>query len=181
MRLLDRRYLTDSVAAMVGFLAIVAPIATWVAVTDTQQARHALGYGFAHVPRAPDQALSIFTNNVWILLVPLAMTLIVQARFEVERRTRRRAYVALCDLVALTPVLINALTIGMSLGAYGWRMVLSMLPAGPVELTAFALAASVYMRSRRAAITRGAIAGVAGTATLSLALLLAAALLETYA
>ena len=181
MRLLDRRYLTDSAAVIVGFFAIVAPIAIWVAFTDAQQARHALHYGFAHVPRAPDQALSIFTNNVCILFVPLAMALIIQARFELEHRTPRRVYVAFCDLAALTPVLINALTIGMSLGAYGWRMMLSMLPAGPVELTAFALAASVYMRSRRQAITRGEIPGVAGTATLALALLFAAALLETYA
>src|ERR1039458_861784 len=101
MRLLDRRYLIDSAAVIVGFFAIVAPIAIWVAFAEAQQARHALHYGFAHVPRVPDQAFSIFANNVYILFVPFAMALIVQARFEVEHRAGRRVYVAFCDLAAL--------------------------------------------------------------------------------
>jgi hypothetical protein len=66
----------------------------------------------------------------------------------------------------------------VALGAYGSSMAAAILPNGPLELAAFALALSVYRDARRRPVRAARALGHAAT---GLALLAAAALLETYA
>jgi hypothetical protein len=179
---LRRTYLADTRLALLGFLVAVVPVAAAVAALDPRRERALLHFGFAHVPHEPGQTLAILSANLTVLLPFLAMAVLVQARVLCRTSCGRRAFVWFCDFVVAVPVLHNlVLAVGSSVGAYGWRMVLSMLPAGPIELAAFALAASVYLHSRRTRIRAGEIGQPALVATLSFAVLLFAAVTETFA
>jgi hypothetical protein len=179
---LSRAYVTDAKLALLVFLATAIPVAAAVAVVDARRERALLRFGFAHVPHAPGQTLAIVAANLTVLLPFLAMAVLVQARWVCRTAGGRRAFVWFCDFVVAVPVLHNlVLAVGSSVGAYGWQMVLSMLPAGPIELTAFALAASVYLHSRRAPVGLGQIGEPARVAALSFAVLLLAAVIETFA
>ena len=69
----------------------------------------------------------------------------------------------------------NLLVVGAALGAYGTRMLRAVLPHGPVELAAFALAIALYLQGRHRAI---AVRHLIATGAASLGLLAAAAVLE---
>ncbi len=71
----------------------------------------------------------------------------------------------------------NVLVIGAAVGAYGTRMVWAMLPHGPVEVAAYALALALYLQGRRRPLPPHRLAG---TITASVVLLAIAALLETF-
>jgi hypothetical protein len=179
---LDRTYLADTGSVLLGFLASVIPVAVAAAAIDPRRERALLHFGFAHVPRAPGQTLSIMSANLTVLLPFLLMAVLVQARRVCRTAGGRRAFTWFCDFVVAVPVLHNlVLAVGSSVGAYGWRIVLSMLPSGPIELTAFALAASVYLHSRRAPVGLGQMGEPARVAALSFAVLLLAAVTETFA
>jgi hypothetical protein len=182
MKLLNRTYLVDAGLVLLGFLASVIPVAAAVAAIDPRREQALLHFGFAHVPHAPGQTFSIITANLTVLLPFLVMAVLVQARWVCRTAGGRRAFTWFCDFVVAVPVLHNlVLAVGSSVGAYGWRMVLSMLPSGPIELTAFALAASVYLYSRRAPVGVGQIGEPARVAALSFAVLVVAAVIETFA
>jgi hypothetical protein len=176
-----RTYLAGAAWALLGFVAAVIPIAAVVAAAGAHRERELLHFGFASVPHAPGQTVAIVAANLTVLLPCLAMAVLVQARGLCRTQGGRRAFVGFCDLVVAAPAFHNlVLVVGSAVGAYGWRMVLSMLPAGPVELAAFALAASVYLHSRRTEIVRGQIGAPARAAALSFTVLLLAAVIETY-
>ena len=69
------------------------------------------------------------------------------------------------------------LIVAASLGAYGPRMARALLPHGPLELAAFALALALYLQGRRRELPIG---HVAATGAASALLLAAAAALETF-
>jgi hypothetical protein len=71
----------------------------------------------------------------------------------------------------------NVLVIGAAIGGYGTRMLVAMLPHGPVELAAYSLALGLYVRGRGRALPTG---GIAIVACASVALLALAAALETW-
>ena len=70
------------------------------------------------------------------------------------------------------------LVVGAAVGGYGTRMVRAMLPHGPVEVAAYALALALYLLGRSRPLPT---ARLAGTIATSVALLAVAALLETFA
>jgi hypothetical protein len=74
-------------------------------------------------------------------------------------------------------VAANVIVVGAGLGAYGTRMVLAVLPHGPVELAAYALALALYLEGRT---RRLALAHILAIAALSVAALALAAGLETF-
>jgi hypothetical protein len=149
--------------------------------------------GFAHIPHEWSQALAIVqvnTHHAWLPV--LIMAALVQAQWQEDAASVRRAFTCFCDVVIV--VLLGHVLVypvGASVGAYGTRMLLAMLPAGPIELAAYALAASVYLHSRRTPILyleagrtrihRSDAAQALRVASLSGALLVIAALLETFA
>jgi len=81
------------------------------------------------------------------------------------------------DALLGVQVAVNLLVVGASVGAYGQRMLAALLPHGPLELAAFALALTVYARARQGALTVPRAATLGAAALLALAL---AALLESY-
>lgn len=159
-----------------GFIVLVALMAGLTVAVNPAGAL-ALHFGFAHVPRLPSQALAIFLNNLPLLCVPLLMAANVHARMVIHSRGWRRIYTSLCDLVAIVPLVHAGLVVGQGVGQYGVRMVAAMLPSGPVEIAAFALATAVYIQSRRAATIR-ALASLVHPAVASVMLLATAAVLE---
>ena len=168
------------------FTGMVATVAALSALLGASAARATLAFfglrsfGFAHVPRVPAQVASIFISNLeLLLLVPFGMAVIVQARREVSTRHWRRAYVGFCDIVVLAAVLKNAVVIGACVGAFGARMLIAMLPAGPVEIAAFAMAASVYLQARRTE-TSDALRRLIAPAAVAVGLLALAATLEVF-
>ena len=70
------------------------------------------------------------------------------------------------------------LVVGAALGAYGTRMARAMLPHGPVELAAFALALGLHLHGRRRALPAGRIAAAIAASVVLLAI---AAVLEVFA
>ena len=70
----------------------------------------------------------------------------------------------------------NVLVVGAALGGYGTRMVRAMLPHGPVELAAYALALALYLQGRRRALPDP---HAGGSIAASVALLAARRALET--
>ncbi len=81
------------------------------------------------------------------------------------------------DTVLCLHVAFNTIVVGAGIGAYGARMLVALLPHGPVELVAFAAALSLYRRARRGPVTRRAAALRMGACATGLAL---AAALETF-
>lgn len=159
-----------------GFVAVVGLVAGLTVVINPA-GQWALHFGFAHVPRFPRQALAIFLNNLPLLCVPLVMAANVQVRLVIRSRGWRRIYTGFCDLVAMVPVVHTGLIVGQAVGQYGARMVAAMLPSGPVEIAAFAVATAVYVQARRAASIRTLVLLVRPV-VVSVVLLAGAAVLE---
>jgi hypothetical protein len=181
MRALDPSHGRVPAAITASFLAVVVAVASLTAATDSSGARKALAFGFAHVPRVPTQALSIFANNLLLLCVPLAMAILVQASKLVDRPGWRRLYIAHCDLVAIAPAFKTAIIVGVSIGAYRARMLVAMLPAGPVEVAAFTLAGTVYVHARRHGGAAPACLRLVALGAVAVAALAVAAALEALA
>ena len=72
---------------------------------------------------------------------------------------------------------VGNLVIGSAIGGYGARMLVVMLPHGPVELAAYSLALALYLSGRRRALPAARMAVVACA---RVALLALAAALETW-
>jgi hypothetical protein len=144
-------------------------------------ARRLLDFPFAGLAARPETALSILATNLRLLIATLAATVIVQSPWCVPRNGQRSVVgtlvvSALDALVALQSA-FNVCIVGVAVGAYGSRMAAAMLPHGPLELAAFALALALYIQARRGPLPPRRLAAVAPSC---IALLVAAAALETY-
>jgi hypothetical protein len=169
-----------AVAAMIA--AATLAVALVVRLAAAEPARRLLDFPFAGVAARPETALSILATNLRLLIITLAAAVIVQSPWCVPRAGQRSAIAALVvsaldALVALQSA-FNVCVVGAALGAYGTRMATAMLPHGPLELAAFALALAAYLRARLGPLLARRLAAVAPSC---LALLVAAAVLETYA
>ena len=76
------------------------------------------------------------------------MAVLVQARWQrTQPALGRRRFTYFFDFVVVVLLgYVLVCPVGASVGAYGTRMLRAMLPAGPIELAAYALAASVYLQ-----------------------------------
>ena len=160
-------------------LAGVAVAAAAVRVALAPQARGWLGYSFRRVPARVDVAVAIFAHNSRAILGVFGLLLIAQiaARAPGAPGPALRTIRTAGELILAGVITANALVVGAALGAYGERMARAMLPHGPVELAAYALALALYLQGRRRALPTGHLATVAGA---SVALLALAAALETF-
>ena len=161
-----------------GAIAVAAIVrAGWAAET-----RRLLGFRFAGVPARLDTAASIFAGNARLLAAVFAAILVAQSPWLAGGNARRgrvmSALTAAVDTVLALAVAVNVALVGAALGAYGDRMALAMLPHGPLEVAAYALALAVYLHARREPIAARRILAVGA---MCLALLGVAALLETFA
>ena len=165
-------------AAVLTVGVLVIALATRAALAG--QARNWLHYTFRGVPARPETAVGIFANNTRELLGVLGLLLIAQlAARRAGGPTRTQLLLRSCgELILIGAIGANVLVVGAAVGGYGTRMVRAMLPHGPVEVAAYALALALYLQGRSRPLPT---ARLAGTIATSVALLAVAALLETFA
>ncbi len=164
------------VATALTAAALLAAVVVRLALAG--QARRWLGYRFPGVPAHLSTARWILGHNAQGLAGVLGLLMVAQlaARFPGPARAQRVLRSA--GEVVLTGVIAgNVLVIGAAIGGYGARMLVAMLPHGPVELAAYSLALALYLSGRRRALPAARMAMVACA---SVALLALAAALETW-
>ena len=173
----DTARLTVRVAVvLVGLMTASAALTRVAAAAPT---RRWLAYPFTGVPTRLGEAGAILAHNGRAVLGVYGLLLIAQLalREPAQPGRARRTLQSLGEAVLCGLAAGNTVLVGAGLGAYGSRMARAMLPHGPVELAAFALALALYLQGRgralpvRYLVTTGATSGV---------LLAAAAVLETY-
>jgi len=142
--------------------------------------RRWLHYPFSGVPDRFGVAVSIFAHNGRAMAGVFGLLLIAQVAVRSPSGPARaqRSLRAVGELLLAGLVAANVLRVGVSLGAFGTRMAVAMLPHGPVELAAFATALALYLQGRgRWSLSIGQLAM---TAAVSVVLLAAAAALDTF-
>jgi hypothetical protein len=179
-----RRDTTTTAAIGLAATAAAVGLAVLVHLAAADPARELLGYRFAPLRADLTQAASIFATNARKLAGVLGLALVVRsARPSGERgggRSARWAQVLIlaCDAGVVGVLGLSLVLVAAGLGAYGREMAAALLPHGPLELAAFALALSLYRDARRRTVT---LHRALTRAALGVLLLAAAALLETYA
>jgi len=162
--------------------AAIAVAAVTVRLTLAAPARDLLGYAFADQHPSLAGAAAILATNARKLAGVYGLALIAQAPMLAGEGCRPWAGGSLvrlaCDAGALGLLAPSGVLVAVALGAYGSRMAAAIMPHGPLELVAFALALSVYRDARRRPVRAARALGHAAT---GLALLTTAALVETYA
>ena len=173
---------TVGVAARIsGAVAIgTCSVALVVDVALAAAARRRLDYPFTGVPARPAESAAIFLHNVRALGAIGGLLLVAQSPYWAGKMTRGRLHRAIRragEALLAAGVAANVFVVGLSLGAYGRRMVRAVLPHGPVELAAYALALALYLEGRDEPLpARRALVIIA----VSISLLAVAALLETF-
>jgi|tagenome__1003787_1003787.scaffolds.fasta_scaffold20465747_2 hypothetical protein len=169
----------DAARISVAILAAIQLVATIVAVGAAPLARHLLAFPFTGVPATPGQALAIFAHNARMLAAIGGLLLIAQSPLRTVGTPGRasRALRQLGELWLGGIGAANILVVGAAVGAYGDRMIRTLLPHGPVELAAYAFMVALYRHGRHAALAPRDIATVAAA---SAGLLALAAALETF-
>ena len=173
---------TIEIAARVaGALTIAAcVVAVVVNVALAAAARRWLAFPFARIPARPGEAVAIFRHNIRALSAVGGLLLVVQSRYWPGRKNGARLHRAIRrggEALLGATVCANVIVVGASLGAYGTRMVRAVLPHGPVELGAYALALALYLEARDRPLPVGHALAVLA---LSISLLALAAVLETF-
>ena len=165
-----------------GLTTAALAIAAAVHVACAAETRRLLDFPFTGVPARPSTALSIFANNARLLSAVFAAVLVAQAPWLTGRGSARgpiaTMLLAAVDTLLLLEIAFNTALVGAALGAYGNRMVSAVLPHGPIEVAAYALALALYLRARHTPVTLRQVAAVAAICVAALAL---AAVLETFA
>jgi hypothetical protein len=161
----------------------VAAVGVAVRLALIAPARHWLSFAFTGIPAKPVVAAGIFLHNLRALAAVFGALLIAQARQPTGRGAGvgvgapHRALPLFGEAVLGVAVAANVVVLGAGLGAYGIRMVCAVLPHGPVELAAYALALALYLEGRTRLLARSHILAVAALSVSALGL---AALLETF-
>ncbi len=172
-----------SALVVAGALTAAAmTVAAIVRVGWADETRRLLGFPFTGVPARLDTAFSIFAGNARLLAAVLAAILVAQSPWlaggDGHRGPVMGGLTAAVDTVLALAVAVNVAVVGAALGAYGDRMALAMLPHGPLELAAYALALAAYLQARRGPL---AVRHVLAVGVVCLGGLALAALLETFA
>jgi hypothetical protein len=175
----DRRH---ALAVAGGLSIATVAVAVIVRIGWATDARRLLRFGFTGVPAQLDTAVSIFAGNARLLAAVFGAILVAQAPWfaghDAHRGRVMSALTAVVDTVLALAVTANVALVGGALGAYGERMAVAMLPHGPLELLAYALALALYLQARRGPIAARHVLAVGAVCLGGLAL---AALLETFA
>ena len=172
---------SQALAVAGGLSVATVAVAVVVRIGWATEARRLLGFSFTGVPAQLDTAVSIFAGNARLLAAVFGAILVAQSPWLAGRDARRgpamSALTAGVDTVLALAVAVNVALVGGALGAYGQRMAVAMLPHGPLELAAYALALAVYLQARRGPLVVRRVFAVDAVSMGGLAL---AALLETF-
>jgi len=162
-------------AALTAATALTA-VVVHLALAD--EARGWLDYRFPGVPGHVSTAVWIVGHNARGLAGVLGLLVVAQLAARSPGPARAQLLLRSAgEVVIAGAIAANVLVIGAAIGGYGTRMLVAMLPHGPVELAAYSLSLSLYLRGRRRALPTARMAMVACA---SLALLALAAALETW-
>lgn len=168
-----------AVAVAAALTFAVCAIAAVVAVVFAAPAREWLAFPFTGVRADLQVAAGIFLHNLCALAAVGGLLLIAQSPYlgtraagSVHLALRRGGEGLLAGAVAA-----NVIVIGTSIGAYGARMVRAVLPHGPIELAAYALALALYLQGRHQPLPPRHVLAIAALSTSTLAL---AAVVETF-
>jgi hypothetical protein len=164
------------VAAALTAAALLVALVVRLALAD--EARRWLGYRFPGVSAHLSTAVWILGHNARGLAGVLGLLMVAQLAARSPHPARAQLVLRSAGEVVLAgAIAANLLVIGAAIGGYGTRMLIAMLPHGPVELAAYSLALALYLRGRRRTLPAARIAVVACA---SVALLSLAAALETW-
>ena len=138
-------------AILIGVLAIAAGIAlaVVVAVAARVQARAWLGFTFPGVGARPAVAVAVFAHNLRSLSGVFVLLIFARLAPRAPDKRTARLTVRLGELLLAGAITANLVVVGAALGAYRERMVLALMPHGPVELAAYSLALALYRQDRR--------------------------------
>jgi hypothetical protein len=149
-----------------------------VRVAFAGDARRWLGYRFPGVPAHLPTAVWILGHNARGLAGVLGLLMVAQLAVRSPEPSRALLMLQTAGEVVLAgAIATNLLVIGAAIGGYGTRMLVAILPHGPVELAAYSLALALYLSGRRRALPA---AHIAAAVCASVALLALAAVLETW-
>jgi hypothetical protein len=169
---------TDAGAAIriaIVMLAVASLVGLTVGLVAAEAFRTWLGFTFPRADTAAGEVLAILADNLRLLAAILVACVVAQLAREVSPGTRAeratRAVVALCDAALIAVAAVHVFLVGAGVGAYGGRMIVALLPHGPVELAAYSLALALYVGSRRERLSarRWAVSGLGSALCLTLA------------
>jgi hypothetical protein len=166
-------------AILIGVLAIAACIvlAGAVAIMAPGWARDWLGFRFPGLGARPAIAVGIFAHNLRSLSGVFVLLIFARLASRAPDKRTVRLTIRLGELLLAGAVTANVVVVAAALGAYRERMLLALLPHGPVELAAYSLALALYMTDRRRNLPAACVATAGGVCV---ALLAIAAVLETW-
>ena len=159
-----------AVVCLTVALILIVIAAAAVALTGlADDARRMLGFDFRGVQPAPSEAARIALHNARIA----GGTLLCAAIIPLLKARARQAV----ERVLATLLAISAIAVGVTVGAYGTRAMAALIPHLPLEFAALSLTGGAYLQAcQRAQRPRE----LAATAAATAALLIVAAVLETY-
>ena len=163
-----------------GLTLAVCVIALIVGLTCAASARGWLGYSFAGISAGPGEAARIFLHNLRALVAVGGLLAVAQSPYWAGKPQAGPIHSGVQragEALLATAVAANVTLVGVSLGAYGIRMLHAALPHGPVELAAYALTLALYLEGRHKPLPPRHTLATAALATSTLAL---AAALETF-
>ena len=166
-----------AIAACIGVAGIVAVAAPVLPHLAPVQARGWLGFTFPGLAARPAVAVGILAHNVRSLSGVFVLLIFARLASRAPDKRTARLAVRLGELVLAGAIAANVVVVGAALGAYRERMVMALMPHGPVELAAYSLAIALYLQDRRCNLPDVYVAK-AGAACV--ALLAIAAVLETW-
>ena len=175
---LQRRELTG-LAILTGVAAIAActVLAGVIAMAAPVQARGWLGFTFPGLAARPAVAVGILAHNLRSLSGVFVLLIFARLAPRAPDKRSARLGVRLGEVILAGAITANVAVVAAALGAYRQRMVLALMPHGPVELAAYSLAIALYLQDRRRNLPA---AYVAKVAVACVALLAIAAVLETW-
>jgi hypothetical protein len=160
-----------AIVCLTAAMILVVIAAAAVALTGlASDARRMLGFDFAGVEPAPSEAARIALHNARIA----GGTLLCAAIVPLLNARARQAV----DCVLATLLGISAIAVGITVGAYGTRAMGALVAHLPLEFAALSLTGGAYLQACQQALRARELAA---TAAATAALLIAAAVLETYA
>ena len=162
-------------------LAASFTIALLIRLTAMSATQCLLGFTFPGLRPSLTTATSVFLNNARLALVLFAFALVMSlggTRGRSDPDVLARVACALMDAIVAAVVLLNVALVGASVGAYGARMVRTLLPHGPLEVLAYSIAISAYANARMGRRQHWRDLVLAGGACL--VMLAVAAMVETY-
>ena len=174
-----RRLELTRLAILTGVVAIAAcmVLAGVVAMAAPAQARGWLGFTFPGLAARPAVAVGILAHNLRSLSGVFVLLILPRLAPRAPDKRSARLGVRLGEVILAGAITANIAVVAAALGAYQQRMVLALMPHGPVELAAYSLAIALYLQDRRRNLPA---AFVAKVAVACVALLAIAAVLETW-